>query len=133
MDPISSIVSLVTSIVSRVWPDKTEVQKQQFALELAKEMNQQQLLTKQIDVNIEEAKSSNLFVAGGRPFVIWICGLSFAWQFLVQPIIVFIGAAAGHPILNLPVFDYNSLNTVLMGLLGLGAMRSYDKKQELKK
>lgn len=124
---ITAIISLVSSIVNRVWPDKTETQKLQFAKELQEALAQADLAKSQLEVNKEEAANSNLFVSGARPFILWICGLSFAWQFLLQPIVVFVSTVTGHPIAHLPVFDYASLNTVLMGMLGLGAMRSWEK------
>lgn len=126
MDPITAVVGLVTSIVSKVWPDKTEQQKQEFTLALTRELNETQLLTKQIDVNVEEAKSSNIFVAGWRPFIGWVCGLAFAWQFIGLPIFLFISNALGHPV-QPPVFDTASMTTVLLGMLGLGSLRTYEK------
>lgn len=99
-------------------------------MEFQETLGQLDIAKKQIDVNIEEAKSSNLFVSGWRPFIGWVCGLAFAWQFLGLPIFLYINAALGSPV-TAPVFDITSMMTVLMGMLGLGAMRSYDKKQEL--
>lgn len=132
MDPLSSIINLVTSVIGKVFPDTSEIKKAELALELTKEINASQLLTKQIDVNIEEAKSASMFVAGWRPFLGWVCGLSFAWQFLGMPICVFIGNAVGHPIIT-PEFDFATMSTVLMGMLGLGGMRTYEKVKGVSK
>lgn len=130
---VDAIIALVTSIISRVFPDKSEAQKLEFAKELQESILAAQQATAQLDVNKIEAANSNLFVSGARPFILWICGLSFAWQFLLQPVFVFVSTTAGHPIINLPVFDYQSLNTVLMGMLGLGAMRSWEKGKGISK
>lgn len=132
MDPLSSLLTLVTSVVSRVWPDRTEADKERFTLELTKEINETQLLTKQIDTNTEEAKSSSIFVAGWRPFIGWVCGFAFAWQFVGLPIVLFIGNATGHPVTP-PVFDTASMSAILMGMLGLGGMRTYEKLKGIQK
>jgi len=81
---------------------------------------------RQIDVNVAEAQNANLFVAGWRPAVGWICAVALGYHFVGQPVIAFIAAALGHTI-PLPVFDMQTLMTVLMGMLGLGAMRTYEK------
>lgn len=80
----------------------------------------------QIEVNKEEAKHRNIFVSGWRPFIGWICGGALAYHFVLQPVLAFTASALGSPII-LPTFDMQSLLTVLMGMLGLGAMRSYEK------
>lgn len=74
----------------------------------------------QIAVNIEEAKSANLFVSGWRPFIGWICGSGLAYQFLIYPILV-----AFIP--KIVQLDMGTLLTLLMGMLGLGAMRTAEK------
>jgi hypothetical protein len=126
LDPITAGIDLVTSVISRIWPDKTEQEKAQLAAALAADANVTALLTGQLEVNKEEAKSSNLFVAGWRPSVGWICALAFAWQFVILPIMLVVAVAIGHPLV-LPVFDTASMSTVLMGMLGLGGFRTVEK------
>ncbi len=126
LDPITAGIDLVTSVISRIWPDKTEQEKAQLAAALAADANVTALLTGQLAVNAEEAKSSNLFVAGWRPSVGWICALAFAWQFVILPITLVVAVAIGHPLV-LPVFDTASMSTVLMGMLGLGGFRTFEK------
>jgi hypothetical protein len=84
----------------------------------------------QIGVNTQEAQHSSLFVAGWRPFIGWVCGLAFAWTFLLYPILQFAVVAFGVPIdlSLLPVMDLSEMMPVLLGMLGLGAMRSYERK-----
>ncbi len=84
----------------------------------------------QIAVNTQEAQHASLFVAGWRPFIGWVCGLAFAWTFLVYPFLQVIAIAADLPI-NLgllPVPDLSQMMPVLLGMLGLGAMRSYERR-----
>lgn len=126
VDPISSGIGLITAVISRVWPDKTEQQKAQLAAALAADANITTLLKGQMEVNAVEAAHSNLFVAGWRPCIGWVCALAFAWQFVGLPIFLFIGQAVGHVIVP-PVFDISTMVTVLMGMLGIGGLRTYEK------
>lgn len=80
----------------------------------------------QSEINKIEAQHASIFVAGWRPFIGWICGVALAYHFVLQPLIAFILNAYGV-IYTLPVFDMDSLMTVLLGMLGLGAMRTVEK------
>lgn len=82
----------------------------------------------QIQVNQEEAKSKSIFVAGWRPFVGWSCGAAFAYNFMIQPLLTFILISCGVNLDKLPTLDISQMMPVLLGMLGLGAMRSYEKK-----
>jgi len=85
-------------------------------------------ITAQIDVDKQEAANANMFVAGWRPAIGWICGLGLMVQFLVNPIATWICALRGKPI-TFPSLDLGTLMTLLFGMLGLGAMRSAEKIQ----
>lgn len=82
----------------------------------------------QLAVNAEEAKSARLFVAGWRPALGWVCGSAFAWQYVVQPFLAFCLAAAGRSV-ELPVLDFSAMSPVMMGMLGLAGMRTWEKTQ----
>ena len=86
----------------------------------------------QIEINKIEAGHRSLFVAGWRPFVGWTCGIAMLYHFLLQPIIVFGLSAAGLSF-DLPTFDMGSLMTVLMGMLGLGGLRTFEKTKGVTK
>lgn len=83
----------------------------------------------QIEVNKAEAASASLFKGGWRPFIGWVCGIAFAYHFVLQPIVVFVLVAAGLAIPDLPEFDMGTLMPVLMGMLGLGGLRTFEKVQ----
>jgi hypothetical protein len=93
----------------------------------------QQALMGQLEINKAEAASGSVFKGGWRPFIGWVCGVAFAYHFVLQPLIVFGVTAAGVDIPALPEFDMGSLMTVMMGMLGLGGLRSYEKKQGITK
>jgi len=85
-------------------------------------------MTAQTDINKIEAGNSSIFVSGWRPFVGWVCGSAFALHYLIIPIANFILVATGHKEVVLS-FDMQTLLTLLMGLLGLGGYRTYEKVQ----
>ena len=128
LDPLTAGLDLITKIVGTVWPDKTEAEKEQFELAITALREQAQTLQAQADTNTAEAASPSVFVSGWRPFVGWICGVSFAWQFVALPILLFIGSATGH-VIAVPAFDSGTMMTLLMGMLGLVGARSYEKVQ----
>lgn len=84
----------------------------------------------QIAVNAQEAQHTSLFVAGWRPFIGWVCGFAFTWTFLLYPILQFVVLVLGVPLdlSLLPVMDLSEMMPVLLGMLGLGAMRSYERR-----
>ena len=84
------------------------------------------LATGQQEVNKVEAASTSLFVAGWRPFIGWVCGAAFAFKFIGGPLAVVLMSMAGHPI-TLPEFDFTEMSTVLLGMLGLGGLRTIEK------
>ena len=133
LDLIGKLVDPVSNILDKVVEDKD--QKARIAHEIATmaERHAQELAKGQIDINKEEAKSRNIFIAGWRPFVGWTCGLALFWHFLGLPVTLFITGWFNlqHP--PLPEFDMNSLMTVLLGMLGLGGMRSFEKFKGLTK
>jgi len=85
----------------------------------------------QIAVNAQEAQHASIFIAGWRPFIGWVCGLAFTWAFLLYPMLSFFVVAFGLPVdLTLvPELDLAAMMPVLMGMLGLGAMRSWEKRE----
>ena len=86
-----------------------------------------QLIIAQTEINKIEASSSDRFVSGWRPFVGWVCGTALAYQFIAEPLLRFIAQVVFKYGGTFPVLQLGELNTILIGLLGLGAMRSFDK------
>jgi len=83
----------------------------------------------QIGVNTAEATNPNVFVSGWRPFIGWTCGSAFAWQFVGEPVLTYVLLVSGVTVPPMPILDWSQMSVVLTGMLGLGAMRSYDKQQ----
>jgi hypothetical protein len=126
MDPISSISNLANTLITKIWPDPKD-QASAEALLIKTQMDAALAQAQQqIDINKIEAASTNIFVSGWRPFVGWSCGVAFAGHFIIMPTLNWLVQLFGHAPINIP-FDMSSLSTVLMGMLGLGAMRSVEK------
>jgi len=130
---IGKLIEPVTGLLDKFIEDKD--QKAQLAHELATmaDRHAQDLAIAQIEVNKAEAASGSIFKGGWRPFIGWVCGSAFAYHFVLQPVIVFVVLAVGVDLPPLPEFDMTSLMTVLMGMLGLGGLRTYEKKQGISK
>ena len=130
---IGKLIGPVTGLLDKFIEDKD--QKAQLAHELATmaDRHAQDLALAQIEVNKAEAASGSVFKGGWRPFIGWVCGGAFAYHFVLQPVIVFAVLTAGVDLPPLPEFDMASLMTVMMGMLGLGGLRTYEKKQGITK
>jgi hypothetical protein len=141
MNPIISAVLGgidINGILGRFFPSKEKAQE--FKAQLESELLRQEgEITKaaiavqqaQIEVNKIEAQSSSLFVAGWRPFIGWVCGSALAWQFVGHPMVTYFinlyAVQSGHILPPLPQLDGDQLYPVLMGMLGLGSMRTFEK------
>lgn len=82
----------------------------------------------QLAVNKAEAESGNLFVAGWRPFVGWVCAAGCAWNWIGLPLGLFVAAALGSPLTVTPL-DLTEMLPLLLGMLGMGGLRTYEKVQ----
>jgi hypothetical protein len=133
MSILSALIGPATELAGRFIQDKDQAARLAHDLSTMADKHSQQAMLAQIEVNKAEAASGSVFKGGWRPFIGWVCGVAFAYHFVLQPFIVFVVAAAGVTIPDLPSFDMGSLMTVMMGMLGLGGLRSYEKKQGLTK
>ena len=115
LDVVGSIIGKVADRIDDFTFDKQE------KAELIAEINKAQL-----EVNKVEAGHTSMFVAGWRPFVGWTCGIALCYHFVLQPFLVFLCYSFGYQV-ELPVFNMQTLTTILMGMLGLGGLRSFEK------
>jgi hypothetical protein len=94
------------------------------------ERHAQELAKGQLEVNKVEAASKSMFVAGWRPFIGWVCGVGFLANFILIPMANF-GLALAEVSITIPMIDTTQMMPVLMGMLGLGAMRTVEKVQKV--
>lgn len=116
---IGSVADLANTVVGKIWPDKSEQEKQQLAAAVL-------VVQGQLDINKNEAANPSVFVSGWRPFIGWVCGCACAWNWIFLKIVVAIAAVLGYRI-NLQPADLGEMLPVLMGMLGLGGLRTIEK------
>lgn len=124
---IDLLVTSVSNILSKFIPDATERQKLAHEIATMAQKNAHENAMAQIEVNKVEAASDSVFKGGWRPFIGWVCGAAFAYHFVLQPVLIFVMTYLGFAVPTLPEFDMASLMTVLMGMLGLGGLRTFEK------
>lgn len=134
---IGPVANVLDTILKRVLPPEkmSEAEREKLKADITLELAKQdwQGVMGQLEINKEEAKSTNWFVAGWRPFIGWVCGTAFAWHYVIQPLLGFtLVVVFQNPMgANLPIFDMESLLTVLLGMLGLGGLRTFEKYKEI--
>lgn len=116
---LEALIAPVTGLLDKWIPDATEKQKIAFELSTLSERHAQELAVAQIELNKAEAKG-NWFQSSWRPATGWVCVLGFAVNFLVSPL------AAGFGV-DIPQADTSVMLPVLMGMLGLGGLRSAER------
>ena len=130
---IGPLAELVKGAINRIWPDPAMQAEANLKLalmvqngELAQLAADTDLAKGQLEVNKVEAAHSSLLVSGWRPAIGWTCAAAFAYKFVLAPAGAFAMAATGNPI-DLPVLDFTEMSTILLGMLGLGGMRTLEK------
>lgn len=119
---IGAVSDLIKDVADKIWPDPAV--RDQYLLK-AQELDNQ-LAQGQAAIDQAEASNSSFFVAGWRPAVGWACAAAFVYHLIVQPLLTYCMAIFGHTF-PLPTFDSGLLTTILMGMLGLGFMRTGEK------
>ena len=114
-----AVADLANTVIGKIWPDKSEQEKQQLAAAVM-------VVQGQLDINKAEAGNPSLFVSGARPFIMWVCGAGCAWNWVGLPVATFLMALFGHHIALRPA-DLSEMMPLLLGMLGLGGLRTVEK------
>lgn len=128
-DPISLALEIGGKVLDRVFPDPTERAKAQLELLKLEQSGDLAVMTAQTDINKIEAGSTHLFVSGWRPFIGWVCGVSLVYAALIEPMARFIAKVMFSYVGEFPIIDTTLTLQILLGLLGLAGMRSWEKKE----
>ena len=120
---IDLLIGPVSALLDKFVEDKDQKAKLAHEIATLAEKQAHAQVMAQIQVNQNEAKHSSVFVAGWRPFVGWVCGFALLYHFIAQPVIVLFTG------IETPTFDMGTLTTVLMGMLGLGGLRTFEKSK----
>lgn len=121
MTGIGEVADLAKVAINAIWPDKTEQEKAQLAAAVT-------LVQGQLEINKAEAANPSVFVSGWRPAIGWACGAACVWNWLGLPVAKLVAAYLGHPVQITPA-DLSEMLPILMGMLGLGALRTVEKVQ----
>ena len=133
MGLLDTLIGPVTSIIDKIIPDKDQAAKLAHEIATMADTHAQELALAQMSVNKAEAESGSLFKGGWRPAIGWICGLALFWSFILQPFLVFFLLVFGVDLPPLPEIGTADLMPILLGMLGLGGLRSYEKIQKVTK
>lgn len=135
LDVFTPIIGPVIDKMLGMIPNPEERQKQKLAMEAALQAAALQAAQSQLDINKVEAASPSLFVAGWRPAVGWVCVCGLGWQFVALPLLSYLVSVAAtiwhFTIPPLPALDNSTLYPLLTSMLGLGALRTYEKTQDV--
>ena len=140
MNPLllSGLFDVGKSLIERFFPDpekkaaaQLELLKMQQNGELAQLAAETDLAKMQIAVNVEEAKSGSLFIAGWRPMVGWCGALGLAYVALIEPVARFVAQVGFGYTGAFPVIDTTVTLQVLLAILGLGGMRTFEKSKNV--
>ena len=134
MFPLAAILGIGSKLIDKFIPDPAQAEQAKLKLlemqqsgDLAQLAAETDLAKLQIQTNVEEAKSTNWFVAGWRPGIGWVCGAGLAYASLIEPFARFIAKVWFGYTGEFPVISTDLTLQILMGMLGLGAMRSVEK------
>jgi len=135
-DPLTSALEIGGKLIDKLIPDPQAKAQAQLALlkmkqdgDLAQLTSDTELAKAQLQINLAEAQSTSIFVSGGRPFILWVCGVALANDFIARPFAIYVSSLAHATGATWPALDMSSLMPLLLGMLGLGAMRTYEKVQ----
>lgn len=125
MNPVA-LIEIGAKLLDKIIPDKDAREKAQAELLRAAQDQDFQKAIAQIEVNKMEAQHTSLFVAGWRPAIGWICVIGLGYNFLLYPMMTWLVAVLGAEFTPPPLLSENLMELV-MGMLGLGALRSFEK------
>jgi hypothetical protein len=128
LDPISALLDVGSKVIDRVWPDPAQAASAKLELMKLQQSGELAQIAGQMDINKAEATNPSVFVSGWRPGIGWVCGAGFAVQFVVGPLAEWGSALYGHPV-KFPQMDTGTMMPLLLGMLGLGGMRTAEKIQ----
>jgi len=120
---VDSVIGVADKILDKFVEDKdlktklnAELKTQLVSLDLA-----------QAQANIEQAKHPSIFIAGARPAIMWICAFGLGWQFVFLPVAIWYMTISGQAVI-LPDIETEGLMSLTLALLGIGGMRTFEKK-----
>ena len=124
---LQALIGPVAGLLDKFVEDKDQKNALAHQIATMAERQAHESVMAQIEVNKAEAASASLFKGGWRPAVGWVCAMALFYHFILQPVLLFGVAVSGVAIPALPEFDMASLMPILLGMLGLGGLRTVEK------
>jgi len=128
LDPISAALDLGNTLITRIFPDPSQAASAKLELIKLQQSGELASMTAQTDINKAEANNTSLFVSGWRPAIGWVCALALFYQYLLKPLSGVLAGLFGIVLPPLPGLDDN-LWQLMMGMLGMGGLRTFEKVQ----
>jgi hypothetical protein len=128
---VKLLVGPIFKLLDKVIPDADERSRLAHEIATLAERQAHEIAKAQINVNQNEAKHKSVFVSGWRPACGWICVLGFSVNFLIIPIVNIYLTAWTQNSLLIPSLDVSEMMPVLLGMLGLGGMRTVEKTKNV--
>jgi hypothetical protein len=125
-DPVTTLLEIGGKVIDKIWPDPAQAAQAKFELFKLQQSGDLAQMAGQMQINVEEAKSPSVFVSCWRPFIGWVCGVACAWNWVGLSVAKTIAELAGSHITLAPA-SITEMMPVLMGMLGLGAYRTFEK------
>ena len=125
---LDSILGIGEKLVDKLIPDPKQKAEALLKLKELEQSGDLAVIAGQVEINKIEAASGLTFISGWRPAVGWVCAVALAFQLVASPILSWVSTLAGHPVVP-PVLNVELLTTLLVGMLGLGGMRTVEKLQ----
>jgi len=127
---LGDVGNVFTSIREAITGEKIKDPLEMAKISLQLSQLEQMANEGQISINKIEAAHSNLFVAGWRPFIGWICGIAIAYTFVLHPMIEW-GIALSGSHATAPKLNVDTLYQLVLAMLGMATLRTYEKKQQV--
>lgn len=127
-EPLTAILDIGGKLIDRLFPDPKMKAEATMKLMELQQSGDLAIIAGQLELNKIEAASPDRFVSGWRPFVGWVCAGALAIQLVVGPLFAWATALFGK-VYAVPALDVSLLTTLLVGMLGLGGMRTVEKLQ----
>lgn len=127
-DPVSLLLEVGNKVIDRVWPDPAQAAQAKLELVKMQQSGDLAVIAGQMEINKAEAENPSVFVSGWRPFIGWVCGSACAWNWIGLPLAKAFAVYHQIPFPVAPA-DLSEMMPVLIGLLGLGGLRTVEKIQ----
>lgn len=125
-DPITTLLEIGGRVIDKVWPDPAQAAAAKFELFKLQQSGELAMMAGQMKINEKEAEHASIFVSGWRPFIGWTCGVACAWNWIGLSVAKTLAELMHNPI-TLSAASITEMMPVLMGMLGLGAYRTFEK------